>query len=123
MIVHELTFSAIDVVTSMQTDDWTERMHVCGQTEKVWDALQTACEDGDPVSQVRSAQLISQIIESACLLFAASMGIEGQHRYMFTSDNFQDMLFRNLTIKDACLDECAGSNRVSRVTIRRLRCC
>jgi hypothetical protein len=98
-------------------------MHVCGQTERVWDALRTACEDGDPVSQARSAQLISQIIESACLLFAASMGIEGQHRDMFTSGNFQDTLFRNLSVKDACLDECAGSNRVSGVTSQRLRFC
>jgi hypothetical protein len=47
----------MDVLRNMCDESWMEKMKICGQTERIWDAFAAAREGGDDVSLASQPRL------------------------------------------------------------------
>jgi len=43
--------SSLDVLRSLQDEQWAQKVHVCDQSEALWEGLMSARKDGDDVSR------------------------------------------------------------------------
>jgi hypothetical protein len=109
-----LILSIHDILRSMQDVEWLQRAKICGQIERIWEAIyesrgpkgdEVSCSNKSPVTQ--SAYTL-QVIEAMCLLYLANLVKSGSGLDLILrshADSCESLVLGLLKVRDGPLDE------------------